>query len=199
VTDRVVVIFGVRGGIGTAVRTEFLNAGYRVIPINSAIVNFTKSKSHAQVHEILTHTDADVVINCVGHFDKNNIETHSKTMDINVGSNWSIIQHYIKNPPPKPVKIIMVGSSAYRSGRKSYILYAASKAALYNIWQGACDYFQNTTVTVGLINPVKTRTPLIDLPNAAVCLAPKDVALEILSMASTQTNQLVDMKYPEET
>jgi NAD(P)-dependent dehydrogenase (short-subunit alcohol dehydrogenase family) len=199
VTDRVVVIFGVRGGIGTAVRNEFLNAGYRVIPINSAIVNFTKSKSHVQVHEILTHADADVVINCVGHFDKNNIETHSKTMDINVGSNWSIIQHYIKNPPATPVKIIMVGSSAYRSGRKSYILYAASKAALYNIWQGACDYFQNTTVTVGLINPVKTRTPLIDLPTSAVCLAPKDVALEILSMASTQTNQLVDMKYPEET
>ena len=198
-TDRVVVIFGVRGGIGTAVRNEFLNAGYRVIPINSAIVNFTKSKSHAQVHEILTHAAADVVINCVGHFDKNNIETHSKTMDINVGSNWSIIQHYIKNPPATPVKIIMVGSSAYRSGRKSYILYAASKAALYNIWQGACDYFQGSTVTLGLINPVRTRTPLIDMSTAAFCLAPKDVALEILSMASTQTNQLVDMKYPEET
>ena len=119
-------------------------------------------------------------------------------MDINVGSNWAIIQHYIENPPPKPVKIIMVGSSAYKSGRKSYILYAASKAALYNIWQGASDYFQDSTVTVDLINPVRTRTPMIDMSTAAFCLEPEDVALEILSMASTNSKQLVDMKYPEE-
>ena len=197
-TDRIAVVFGARGGIGAAVRTEFLNAGYRVIPINSSTIDFAKSKSHAQVHEILTHADADIVVNCVGHLDKTNTETHSKTMDINVGSNWSIIQHYIENPPPKPVKIIMVGSSAYKSGRKSYILYAASKAALYNIWQGAGDYFQGSTVTLGLINPVRTRTPMIDTSTAAVCLTPNDVALEILSMASANSNQLVDMKYPEE-
>ena len=197
-TKRIAVIFGVRGGIGAAVRTEFLDAGYRVIPINSLTVDFTKSKSHAQVHKLLTYADADVVVNCVGHFDNANIETHSKTMDINLGSNWSIIQYYMKNPPTKPVKIIMVGSNAYKSGRKSYILYAASKAALYNVWQGACDYFQDSAVTLGLINPVRTRTPMIDMSTLAFCLEPKDVALEVLSMASTYSNQLVDMKYPEE-
>ena len=197
-TNRIAVIFGARGGIGAAVRTEFLDAGYRVVPINSSIVNFTKSKSHEQVHEILAHADADVVVNCVGHFDKTNNETHDKTMDINVGSNWSIIQHYIKNPPVKPVKIIMVGSSVYNSPRRSYILYAASKAALYNVWQGACEWFENSTVTLGLINPVRTRTPLIGMTTTAICIEPKDVALEILSMASTAGNQLVDMKYPEE-
>jgi short-subunit dehydrogenase len=197
VTDRIAVVFGARGGIGAAVRTEFLNAGYRVIPINSSTVDFNNSDSYQQVSTILD-ADPDIVINCVGHFDPTNTETHSKTMDINVGSNWSIIQHYIENPPPKPVKIIMVGSSAYKSGRKSYILYAASKAALYNIWQGAGDYFQGSTVTLGLINPVRTRTPMVDMSTAAVCLSPKDVALKILSMASTDSNQLVDMKYAEE-
>jgi short-subunit dehydrogenase len=197
VTTRIAVIFGARGGIGSAVREEFLNAGYRVVPVNSSSVDFNNPVSYQQVATILA-VDPDIVINCVGHFDNTNTETHNNTMDINVGSNWSIIQYYIKNPPVKFVKIIMVGSSAYVSGRKSYILYAASKAALYNIWQGASDYFYNSTVTLGLINPVRTRTPLIDMSTLAVCLTPHDVALEILSMASTKSNQLVDMKYPEE-
>ena len=51
-TDRIAVVFGARGGIGAAVRTEFLAAGYRVIPINSSTVDFAKAKSYAQVHEI---------------------------------------------------------------------------------------------------------------------------------------------------
>lgn len=191
------VIFGARGGIGSAVRETFLAAGYRVVPVNSSSVNFNSPESYQQVATILS-VNPDVVINCVGHFDNGNAETHNKTFDINVGSNWAIIKHYIDTSSTKPVKIIMVGSSSYLSGRKSYILYAASKAALYNVWQGACDYFNNTDITVGLINPVRTRTPLIDMSTTEVCLTPTDVALEILSMASTNSNQLVDMKYPEE-
>ena len=195
--SKTVVIFGARGGIGQAVREEFLNAGYTVVPLNRNSVDFTQSDADSKVN-VLLDVDPDVVVNCVGHFDNGNTETHNKTFDINVGSNWSIIKHYIDSTPNKPVKIIMVGSSAYKSGRKSYILYAASKAALYNVWRGACDYFAGSTVTLGLINPVRTRTPMIDMSTPAFCLEPKDVALEILSMASTQTNQLVDMKYPEE-
>jgi short-subunit dehydrogenase len=197
VTARIAVIFGARGGIGAAVRETFLVAGYRVVPVNSSTVNFSSPESYQQVSTILA-VNPDIVINCVGHFDNGNAETHNKTFDINVGSNWAIIKHYIDNPSTKPVKIIMVGSSAYLSGRKAYILYAASKAALYNVWQGACDYFSNTNITVSLINPVRTRTPLIDMSTPAICLTPNDVALEILSMASTRSNQLVDMKYPEE-
>jgi uncharacterized protein with PhoU and TrkA domain len=39
---------------------------------------------------------------------------------------------------------------------------------------------------------------MIDMTTSAFCYEPEDVAQEILSMASTKTNQLVDMKYPEE-
>lgn len=194
---KIAVIFGARGGIGSAVRETFLASGYRVVPVNSSGVDFNNPDCYQQVSTILS-VNPDIVVNCVGHFDNGNTETHNKTFDINVGSNWAIIKHYIDNPGNKPVKIIMVGSSSYLSGRKAYILYAASKAALYNVWQGACDYFSNTSITVGLINPVRTRTPLIDMSTPAVCLTPTDVALEILSMASTSSNQLVDMKYPEE-
>lgn len=193
----IAVIFGANGGIGAAVRDTFLTAGYRVIPVTKSSVDFLDDDAYQKVSTILS-ADPDVIINCVGHFDNGNVETHRTTMDINVGSNWTILQHYINTPPSKPIKIIMVGSSAYKSGRKTYILYAASKAALYNVWQGACDYFAGTAVAVSLINPVRTRTPMIDMSTPLFCYEPSDVAREILSMASAAGNQLVDMKYPEE-
>jgi short-subunit dehydrogenase len=194
-----VVIFGASGGIGSATCEAFRNAGYLVTPIAGRQINFVYMASHSDVDDVLEQVEPDIIVNCVGHFDKTNKETHCNTFDINVGSNWSIIRHYInKEGSSKPVKIIMVGSSAYKSGRKDYILYAASKAALYNVWQGACEYFKDSNITLGLINPVRTRTKMIDMTTSAICLEPEDVAQEILSMASNKNNQLVDMKYPEE-
>jgi short-subunit dehydrogenase len=192
------VIFGAHGGIGYATTEAFLRAGYTVIPVHRGSIDFANVASDKSISDLLSNDQPDVVVNCVGHFDNGNTETHNKTFDVNVGSNWSIIRHYINNTSNKAVKIIMVGSSAYKSGRKAYILYAASKAALYNVWQGACDYFSGTNVSLGLINPVRTRTPMIDMTTLAFCYEPEDVAQEIVSMASNNTNQLVDMKYPEE-
>jgi NAD(P)-dependent dehydrogenase (short-subunit alcohol dehydrogenase family) len=191
-----VVIFGGKGGIGGATCAAFTAAGYTVYPISSKQIDFEWIQSQVQVDDLLKQIMPDVVVNCVGHFDDTNKETHFKTMNINVGSNWSIIKHYIDNKSIKPVKIIMVGSSSYNSVRKSYILYAASKTALYNVWQGACEYFLGSNITLGLINPVRTRTPMIDMSTKAICLEPEDVAQEILNMTSTKGNQLVDMKYP---
>ena len=196
---KTVVVFGGTGGIGKAVCNVFADAGYLVHSISSKQIDFSWIQSQVQVNELLKETMPDVVINCVGHFDDTNKETHFKTMNVNVGSNWSIIKHYIDNISNKTVKIIMVGSSAYKSGRKNYILYAASKSALYNIWQGASEYFQGSNITVSLINPVRTRTPMIDMSTKDICLEPEDVAQEILTMTSTSSSDLVDMKYPEET
>jgi short-subunit dehydrogenase len=191
------VVFGARGGIGAAVRVALLDAGYTVVPVNSNSVDFTQPDSYKKASVILDW-NPDVIVNCVGHFDNTNQETHNATFDINVGSNWAIIHHYINNPDTKPVKIIMVGSSAYRSGRRDYILYAASKAALYNVYQGARDYFAGTNIAVSLINPVRTRTPMIDMSTSAFCYEAEDVAKEILSITQAPGPQLVDMKYPEE-
>lgn len=193
------VVFGAHGGIGQATTEQLLKAGYVVIPVYRSLVDFTDTDSYNSVNALLDKNHPDVVVNCVGHFDSTNTETHHKTFDINLGSNWTIIQHYMINLPKNPVKIVMVGSSSYCSGRKDYILYAASKAALYNVWQGACDYFSESNVSVGLINPVRTRTPMIDMTTKAFCYEPVEVADIIVKMASTDANQLVDMKYPEET
>ena len=194
-----VVVFGGTGGIGKATCAAFSTAGYTVYPVSSKLINFELAQSQLQVDELLRKIMPDVVVNCVGHFDVSNKESHFKTMNINVGSNWSIIKHYMENISSKPVKIIMIGSSSYKAGRKNYILYAASKTALYSIWQGANEYFQGTNVTISLLNPVRTRTPMIDISTKDICLEPEDVAHAILNMTSINDSELVDMKYPEET
>ena len=195
---RTVVVFGSSGGIGEATIDAFNQAGYTVIPVDRHSVDFLHDSSSAEVEAILAQSNPDFVVNCVGYLDKSNFETYNNTFDINVGSNWSIIRYYMTITAQKPINIIMVGSSAYKSGRKDYILYAASKAALYNVWQGASEYFKGRDVIVGLVNPVRTRTKMADLTKSAICLEPYDVAQEILSMASSKSNQLVNMKYPEE-
>ena len=193
-----VVIFGSTGGIGEATVNAFNQAGYNVIPVDRHSIDFLHDTSSAEVEAILAQSNPDIVVNCVGYLDKSNSETHNNTFDINVGSNWSIIRYYMTITSQKPINIIMVGSSAYKSGRKDYILYAASKAALYNVWQGASEYFKGRDITIGLVNPVRTRTKMANMTTSAICLEPHDVAQEILSMASSKSNQLVNMKYPEE-
>jgi len=191
------VIFGTTGGIGAATKAAFIEAGYTVTGVSRVNLDMSKSDSDRKIQGLLSLSSPDVVVNCTGHF-ASNAETHNPTMDVNIGANWSIVRHYIENISTTPVKIIMVGSSAYRAGRRDYILYAASKAALYSLWQGARDYFDGTLVSVGLINPVRTRTKMIDTLTTAACLEPEDVAKAILNMASTTASELVDMEYPKE-
>lgn len=190
------IIFGATGGIGSATKSMLENNHYEVFSLDRRTIDFTDHISLRLVDYYLRTQNPIVVVNCVGYFGSNN-ETHHKIMDINVGSNWSIIQHYLNNPPPQSTKIIMVGSSAYKSGRKDYILYAASKAALYNMWQGACENFIGTNVSLGLINPVKTRTSMANIGPNVNCLEPIDVANAIFDMTLTFENRCIDMNYPE--
>ena len=192
------VVFGAHGGIGSATAECFLIAGYTVIPVSRQLIDFAQDNSYNAVSELLNNHQPDVVVNCAGHFDSTNTQTHGMTFDVNVGSNWAIIQHYMNNQTKKPVHVVIVGSSAYSAGRKNYMLYSASKAAVYNLWQGACEYFANSAISMSLINPVRTRTAMIGTNVAGPLLEPADVAEEILKTVSIARSQLIDMNYSKE-
>jgi NAD(P)-dependent dehydrogenase (short-subunit alcohol dehydrogenase family) len=177
---RTVAIFGATGGIGQATRTAFLDAGYTVIPVGRTLIDFDHPIAEAQIQEFLGYAEPNVVVNCVGRFGRND-EPARSIMNVNFNSNWAIVQHYIKTP--KAVRIIMVGSSAYKSGRKDYMVYSASKAALHNLWQGARDAFAQTDVRVDLVNPVRTRTQMVaPFDNQLDYLEPKEIAKSILQL-----------------
>jgi 2-C-methyl-D-erythritol 4-phosphate cytidylyltransferase len=193
---RTVAIFGASGGIGQAVKQSFLDAGYSVIPVGRNLIDFAHPAAELQIQEFLGYAEPNVVVNCAGRFAKND-ETAGTTMNINFNSNWAIVQHYLN--APKAVRIIMVGSSAYISGRKDYMVYSASKAALHNLWQGARDAFADTDVRVDLVNPVRTRTPMVaPFDDELNYLEPEEIAECILQLDQcNDSGRCVDITFKD--
>lgn len=197
------LIFGDRGGIGSATRQCFLNQGYRIIPVNSGIIDFDSANSDKEIHSLLTNAQPNIVVNCAGVFVNGYQADHKETMNVNFGSNWSILRHYMHPENQKnPTRIILVGSSSYTSGRSQYPLYSASKAALFNLWQGVKDALSDTVITVDLVNPVRTLTRMsskgkqID-PNLDY-LTPEQVAKQIYNLVDeNQPSRCIDMTFEE--
>jgi ribitol-5-phosphate 2-dehydrogenase (NADP+) / D-ribitol-5-phosphate cytidylyltransferase len=198
---KTVVIFGAPGGIGTATAKLFADQGYQVVPIGRDYLNFQSEQSHSDVAKLLNQAQADVVVNCAGVFINGYANTHHETMNVNFGSNWSIISYYMAlKGLSKPTRIIMIGSSSYTGGRQLYPLYSASKAALYNLWESAKDYFAESDVTVDLVNPVRTRTKMATAGKAIDpkldYLEPDQVAEEIYKLVETgSASACVDMTF----
>jgi NAD(P)-dependent dehydrogenase (short-subunit alcohol dehydrogenase family) len=193
---RTVAIFGVTGGIGQAVRQAFLDAGYTVIPVRRNLIDFERADAEAQIQEFLGYADPDVVINCAGRFAKND-ELAGPIMNINFNSNWAIVQYYLNTL--KTVRIIMVGSSAYQAGRKDYMVYSASKAALHNLWQGAKDAFVDTPVQIDLVNPVRTKTKMVaPFSDELDYLEPEEIARCILQLDQcNDSSTSIDITFKE--
>jgi short-subunit dehydrogenase len=197
------LIFGDRGGIGSATRKMFLDHGFRIIPVNSAILDFNKSNADQDIQSLLSNAQADVVINCTGVFENGWQQDHSLTMNVNFGSNWSIARYYM-NPKNQdhPARVIMIGSSSYSSGRKLYPLYSASKAAVYNLWQGAKEVLEGTCVNIDLVNPVRTLTKMAtagkDIDPGLDYLKPEQVAEQIYKLVEeNQPSRCIDMTFKD--
>ena len=196
----IALILGATGGIGEATRQAFLDAGYRVIPVGRAMLDFNLPTAEIKLVELLNSANADVVINCAGVFVNGTQEDHHQTFNVNFGSNWSIIRYYhAMKDVSKSVKIIMVGSSSYSSGKTMYPLYSASKAALYNLWESTVDMFEGTDISVNLINPMRTRTRMnADHYNPNLPYhSPEDVAMQILESTRHAVSSCVNMTLEE--
>jgi len=200
---KTVVIFGALGGIGSATAQLFADNGYHVIPLGSEHLNFESEQSHSDVAKLLNQAQADVVVNCAGVFINGYVNTHHATMNVNFGSNWSIISYYMAlKGLSKSTRIIMIGSSSYTGGRQLYPLYSASKAALYNLWESARDYFAGSDITVDLVNPVRTRTKMATAGKSfdpkLDYLEPDQVAGEIYKLVETDlASACVDMTFKD--
>ena len=199
----VALIFGHRGGIGSAAKSAFLKAGYRVIPVDRTIIDFDRPDADAQINSLLTNGQPDVIVNATGVFRNGWQQDHVETMNVNVGSNWSILRHYM-NPSnqTKSTRIIMIGSSSHSGGRPLYPLYSASKAAVYNLWQSASQMLEDTDIVIDLLNPVRTLTRMstagkaID-PNLDY-LQPEQVAQQIILLCQEGLpSRCVDMTFED--
>lgn len=153
------MIFGANGNIGIAV-SEKLKNEYLILKIGKDKIDFSDKHSPDKIQTILLNEKPDLIINCSGVLGSN-IDQYENVFDINFKPNWEIIKFYLNNPPKKITKFIMIGSSSYKSGRKNYMLYSASKAALNNLFEGAKENLENTNIIIGIINPVKVKSDMI--------------------------------------
>jgi NAD(P)-dependent dehydrogenase (short-subunit alcohol dehydrogenase family) len=170
------LVLGSTGGIGSAVCTLLAEQGHQVVALN-------RDEIHS-ISQTLSRENPDWVFNCVGVLGDNS-SGFNEVFDPNVGVNWAIIKHYLGHLTAN-VRVIMVGSTSYESGRKNYILYSASKAALHNMWQGACENFEGTNILLSLIHPGSVDTPMIaHLPKKANILSPQEVATSMVDLAKS--------------
>ena len=188
------LVFGSSGGIGSAVTAALPAAGYNVVAVPRTQLDLAEDSPEitkiAKMHSVLSTADPDAVIFCAGVLHG----SFSQVFDVNVASCWHIIQYYLTTTPAKPVKILLVGSSAYASGRKNYPLYSASKAALHNLVQGCQELFANTQVTLSLLHPSRIRSRMSEnLPVNTNELTAQQVADELIRMCS-ECSQITEMR-----
>ena len=131
------LVFGATGGIGSATVRQLNSRRYHVVGVSRPQLDLYGAMFEAHkrpnVSSVIDEVDPDVIVNCAGVLEGD----FTQVFDVNVASCWHIIQHYIQRPElVKPVSILLVGSTAYSGGRRSYPLYSASKAALHNLVQG---------------------------------------------------------------
>jgi short-subunit dehydrogenase len=200
----VACIFGHKGGIGSAIKDSLLTQGYRIIPVHREVLDFNAKDADKMIDSLLTNGQPDVVINATGVFYNGWQQDHHETMNVNVGSNWSILRHYM-NPDnqTKATRIIMVGSSSHSGGRKLYPLYSASKAAVYNLWQSVSQALADTDVAVDLVNPVRTLTRMSTnggkkIDPALDYLKPEQVAERIMQLVNENLpSRCIEMTYED--
>lgn len=174
-----ILIFGKDGGVGSELIKIYSNDNVTSLGKND--INFIANDTKENLSILLTKLQPDIIINATGVFGNNDME-YKNIFDVNVKSNWYIIDYYRQFKSNKTVKIIMIGSTAYNHGRKDYILYAASKAALHNIYEGASELFLGSNIFIGLIHPSKINTKMIanlSEGQKSKCLSPEFVAKNI--------------------
>ena len=197
-------IFGHKGGIGRATKDAFLAQGYRIIPVHREVLDLNSKDADRMIDSLLTNGQPDVIVNAAGVFYNGWQQEHQETMNVNVGSNWSILRHYM-NPDnqTKSTRIIMVGSSSHSGGRKLYPLYSASKAAVYNLWQSVSQALADTTVAVDLVNPVRTLTRMSTVGGKKIdpaldYLQPEQVAERIMQLVNENLpSRCIEMTYED--
>ena len=138
--------------------TQLSQRGYHTIAINRDCCDLAQSDSQVQIWDLIDRHRPDVIINCAGIYDPTLLQDQDPIMRVNFGSNWSIVNRVAKDP--WPVRIVMIGSSAYSHGRPQHLLYAASKAALHNLWSGAKEMFGSGPVKIDVVHPVRVRTSM---------------------------------------
>jgi short-subunit dehydrogenase len=152
-----IIILGSTSGLGVEIKKVLNKNKYKLYLFSSKNLDFSKKTFKKKINYYLKTIDPDIIINSAGIFGNNSISI-KKIFTINVAPSWEIIRYYLKKIPKNKKLIILIGSTSYLGGRKNYILYAASKAALHSIYLGAKENFSSKIISLKILHPKKMKT-----------------------------------------
>ena len=154
-----ILIFGSDGTLSQEI-IKLIDRNSTIIKINRKDLDFNKKKMNVKICNILNKQNPDIIINSSGVLGSN-ADLYEDVFNTNFGSNWEIIKYFLKRKKSKKVKIIMIGSSAYKSGKKNYLLYSSSKSALHNLYLGAKEALKEKNINLFIYHPGRMKTKMI--------------------------------------
>ncbi|MGQ4875572.1 MAG: SDR family NAD(P)-dependent oxidoreductase [Promethearchaeia archaeon] len=202
-----VVIFDINEENGKKVEEEIKNAGGNAIYVKVDIMDQTSVKNAvAQVKE--KFEKIDVLVNCAGgqSAPKKFLRTKKKDWDFEIGLNLygtlnctqAVLRTMIKQ---KYGRIINISSDAGKTGEPLLAVYAAAKGGVQSFSKSLAKEVGPDGITVNVICPGTTRTPLTALlfkdPNFIAKMTkrypmrrlgePQDITNGILFLASEES------------
>ncbi len=180
------MITGAAGGIGRALVSTFLSAGYRVIAIDRAAsqtrshenLNYLKAdlqqlvndEAYAQeiktrLQDLIGHQPLRCLINNaaiqqLGPVEELTREHWSLTLDINVQGPFFLLQALLPSLERAQGCVVNIGSIHARLTKPGFTAYATSKAALRGLTQATAVEL-GSRVRVNLIEPAAIETDML--------------------------------------
>ncbi len=216
-SERVVVITGAKGGLGSHVTRRFLKNGDRVIGASRNIqssdfadTNFTAvptdftdfhSVQHLAEIVIADYARIDVLIHVVGGFaggkplHETDEETWSQMLDQNLTAAFHVVKAVIPHMRRAGSgRFIAVGSKAAEQPHANIGAYIVSKAALVTLVKTVAIENAESGIIANAVLPGTMDTPAnrAAMPNAdrSTWVSPADVAETIFWLASNAASQV---------
>ena len=150
--NKKILIIGANSYLAKEVIKIIDKSRFSIIKIYKTKLNFNKNYKSLKLKKILENTKPNIIINFIGKFSINQ-EANQNILISNILPTWEIIKYFQTYKSRKHVKIIILGSSSFKSPRKKYMLYAATKSALNSLCKSAEEFFANSKVSIKIYNP----------------------------------------------
>lgn len=202
--DKIFIVVGGNGGIGSKICSELISRGAKAIPLSrhSPIkLDLTDKssikKAFLKIYE--KYGEVDGLINSSGLLKIKPLKELSfKEIEELIEVNYSGLIFCSKTAKiKKNGHIINIASSSYSKGRKDCSIYSSCKAAVVNFTQALSEEF--TDLYVNTLVPQRTNTPMRknNFPNedTASLLSPESVAVEVVKVLSSNlTGAIFEVK-----
>lgn len=197
--NKVVLITGGSGGLGTVVTQSFVDAGAAVV--DAGRYSNAKSASAIVTSLIQTHQRIDALVHLIGGFAGGTsvAETNEETLQRMFDLNFNLAFHMVRAVIPhmrrqQSGRILAVGSRAAVEPAPMAAAYAASKAALVSLIRSIASENSDAHISANIVLPDTMDTPANRAANPSAdptrWVQPRQVAALLTHLVSADAGQV---------